>query len=83
VAVQVDIVGVEGELKDLAKKTLTIKPNFAYTQAEVGRLTMTGPARSGSVGSAWQLAWLPWAHLGTGPFGGWPRQVALRCPGLP
>ncbi|GAB4822487.1 hypothetical protein N2152v2_009533 [Parachlorella kessleri] len=32
---EVDIVGVEGELKDLAKKTLTIKPNFAYTQAEV------------------------------------------------
>ncbi len=28
--------GVDGDLKELAKKALTIKPNFAYTEAEVG-----------------------------------------------
>lgn len=32
---QVDIVGVDGELKDLAKNALTIKPNYTYYSSEV------------------------------------------------
>ncbi|KAG2487188.1 hypothetical protein HYH03_014166 [Edaphochlamys debaryana] len=32
---EVDVVGCEGELRDVAKRALTVRPNFAYTLEEV------------------------------------------------
>jgi hypothetical protein len=34
--VQVDVVGVDGELKDIAMRALNTRANFAYSQKEVG-----------------------------------------------
>jgi hypothetical protein len=34
--VQVDVVGVEGELKEVATRALNTRANFAYSQKEVG-----------------------------------------------
>lgn len=40
-ALQIDVVGVDGELKDVALRALNARPNFAYSLKEVGGRPLT------------------------------------------